>query len=349
VKAVRWHGRRDVRFEQVPDAPEPGAAEVRVRVAWCGICGTDVHEYLHGPFVIPTRPHPVTGVAAPVVIGHEVAGVVDEVGGGVRGLEAGQPVALDGLIPCRSCAACGAGLPNLCRTFAHIGFSAPGGGLAEALTVPASMAVVPAADVPLDVLALAEPVSVAVRAVGRAALRAGQELLVLGAGTIGLAVAEVCRIDHDAEVVLADRSAWRLDKAARLGFGTLHAGELPGLAGSWDVPVAFDCTGAPEAVGLAMPLVSPGGRVVVVGFPATPASVDLADLALREVSLVGTMSHLVTSDFPRAVGLLASRQLRAAELVTSRIPLADAVPEGLDRLAGPDGQEQVKILVSPEL
>jgi threonine dehydrogenase-like Zn-dependent dehydrogenase len=131
-----------------------------------------------------------------------------------------------------------------------------------------------------------------------ALLNGALELLVLGAGTIGLAVAEVCRIDHDAEVVLADRSAWRPDTAARLGFGTLHAGELHGLAGSWDVPVVFDCTGASEAVGLAMPLVAPGGRVVVVGFPATPASVDLADLALREISLVGTMSHLVTSDVP---------------------------------------------------
>jgi (R,R)-butanediol dehydrogenase/meso-butanediol dehydrogenase/diacetyl reductase len=149
---------------------EPGAAEVRVRVAWCGICGTDVHEYLHGPFVIPTRPHPTTGAAAAVVIGHEVAGIVDEVGGGVRGLEPGQPVALDGLIGSRSCVACGAGLPNLCRSFAHVGFSASAGGLAEARTMPASMVVVPAAEVPLDVLALAEPVSVAVRAVGRAAV-----------------------------------------------------------------------------------------------------------------------------------------------------------------------------------
>jgi len=349
VKAVRWHGRRDVRYGEVPDAPEPGPDEVRVRVAWCGLCGTDVHEYLHGPFVIPTRPHPITGVSAPVIIGHEVAGVVDEVGGGVRGLEPGQPVALDGLIPCRSCDACLAGLPNLCRTFAHIGFSASGGGLAEALTVPASMAVAPDAEVPLDVLALAEPVSVAVRSVGRAALRSGRELLVLGAGTIGLAVAEVCRIEHDAEVVLADRSAWRLDMAARLGFRTLHVEELPGLAGSWDVPAVFDCTGAPEAVGLAMPLVSPGGRIVVVGFPATPGSVDLAQLALREISLVGTMSHLVASDFPRAVRLLVSGDLRAGDLITGRIPLADTVPRGLDRLAGPDRQEQIKILVSPDL
>jgi (R,R)-butanediol dehydrogenase/meso-butanediol dehydrogenase/diacetyl reductase len=346
---VRWHGRRDVRYEEVPDAPEPGADEVRVRVAWCGICGTDVHEYLHGPFVIPTEPHPVTGVAAPVIIGHEVAGVVDAVGGGVRGLEPGQPVALDGLIPCRTCDACLAGLPNLCRTFAHIGFSASGGGLAEALTVPAAMAVAPTAEVSLDVLALAEPVSVAVRSVSRAALRPGQELLVLGAGTIGLAVAEVCRIEHGAGVVLADRSAWRLDKAARLGFRTVHADQLPGIAGSWDVPVVFDCTGAPEAVGMAMPLVSPGGRIVVAGFPAAPASVDLADLALREISLVGTMSHLVTSDFPRAVRLLDSGELRAGELVTKRIPLAETVTQGLDRLAGPDGREQIKILVSPDL
>jgi (R,R)-butanediol dehydrogenase / meso-butanediol dehydrogenase / diacetyl reductase len=349
VRAVRWHGRGDVRYERVPDAPEPGADEVRVRVAWCGICGTDVHEYLHGPFVIPTRPHPVTGVAAPVVIGHEVAGTVDAVGGGVRGLEPGQPVALDGLIPCRSCDPCRAGLPNLCRTFAHIGFSASGGGLAEALTVPAAMAVAPAGEVPLDVLALAEPVSVAVRAVGRAALQPGQELLVLGAGTIGLAVAEVGRIEHGAAVVLADTSAWRLDRAMRLGFRALRVDELRGLAGSWDVPAVFDCTGSPEAVGLAMPLVSPGGRIVVVGFPATPGRVDLAQLALREVSLVGTMSHLVTSDFPRAVRLLVSGELRAGELITDRIPLEDTVPRGLDRLAGPDGQRQIKILVSPAL
>jgi (R,R)-butanediol dehydrogenase/meso-butanediol dehydrogenase/diacetyl reductase len=345
---VRWHGRRDVRYEEVPDAPAPGADEVRVRVAWCGLCGTDVHEYLHGPFVIPTRPHPVTGVAAPVIIGHEVAGVVDAVGGGVRGLEPGQPVALDGLIPCRSCDPCRAGLPNLCRTFAHIGFSAAGGGLAEALTVPASMAVAPDAEVRLDVLALAEPVSVAVRSVGRAALRPGQELLVLGAGTIGLAVAEVCRIEHGSDVVLGDTSAWRLGTAGRLGFRTLRSDELPGLVGSWDVPVVIDCSGAPEAVGLALPLVSPGGRIVVVGFPATPASVDLAQLALREISLIGTMSHLVTSDFPSAVRLLVSGGLRATELITARIRLEDTVPLGLDRLAGPDRQEQIKILVAPE-
>jgi (R,R)-butanediol dehydrogenase/meso-butanediol dehydrogenase/diacetyl reductase len=266
----------------------------------------------------------------------------------VRGLEPGQPVALDGLIPCGSCDACLEGLPNLCRTFAHIGFSASGGGLAEALTVPAAMAVAPGADVPLDVLALAEPVSVAVRSVGKAALRPGQELLIIGAGTIGLAVAEVCRIEHDAEVVLADRAPWRLAKAGRLGFRTTHADELPGLVGSWDVPVVFDCTGAPEAVGLALPLVSPGGRIVVVGFPATPASIDLAELALREISLVGTMSHLVASDFPRAVRLLDSGDLRAGELITKRIPLEETVTEGLDRLAGPGREEQIKILVSPE-
>jgi (R,R)-butanediol dehydrogenase / meso-butanediol dehydrogenase / diacetyl reductase len=346
MKAVRWHGRHDVRYEEVEDAAPPGAGEVRVRVAWCGLCGTDVHEYLHGPLVIPTRPHPVTGLAAPVTLGHEVAGVVDATGRDVRGLEPGQPVALDGLIPCRSCDACQAGLPNLCRTLGHIGFSFPGG-LAEALTVPASMAVAPEVEVPLDVLAFAEPASVAVRCADRAELRQGQELLVVGAGSIGLAVAEVCRAEHGAEVVLTDTAAWRLGKAGRLGYRTLRPDELRGLAGEWDVPTVIDCTGAPQVVGLALPFVAPGGRIVVAGLPAEPGSLDLADLALREISIVGTMSHLGRTDFRRAVELLASGEVRAAELLTKRISLADTVPQGLDCLAGPDGQEQIKILVSP--
>src|SRR5258707_9299443 len=96
MKALRWHAREDVRLEDVEDARPPEPDEIRIEVEWCGICGTDVEEYTSGPIVIPTRPHPLTGLQAPIIIGHEVAGRVIDVGKDVRNLKAGQRVGLDG-------------------------------------------------------------------------------------------------------------------------------------------------------------------------------------------------------------------------------------------------------------
>ncbi|MGH8882579.1 MAG: zinc-dependent alcohol dehydrogenase, partial [Stackebrandtia sp.] len=158
MRAVRWHGRGDVRVERVPPAPDPGPGEVRVRVAWCGLCGTDVHEHRSGPFYIS---------AAPMIIGHEIAGWVDAVGDDVPGLAAGDLVGLNGLLPCGACAQCARGAYHLCPIFGHIGFTAAGG-LAELVTVPAAMVVAAPSGLDSDLAALGEPFAVALHGVRQA-------------------------------------------------------------------------------------------------------------------------------------------------------------------------------------
>lgn len=115
MKAARYHGQRDVRVEDVP-VPHPGEGQVQIAVEWCGLCGSDLHEYLHGPAFLPTpdRPHPLTGAAIPIVQGHEFAGVVAERGPGVVGLSEGDRVAVEPLIVCGRCVACRQGRYNIC-------------------------------------------------------------------------------------------------------------------------------------------------------------------------------------------------------------------------------------------
>src|SRR5580765_2923810 len=115
MKAAVWHGREDVRVEDVADPPPPPSGQVQVEVAWCGICGTDLHEYLGGPLYIPTKAaHPVTGVRAPVIIGHEMSGRVTAVGDGVDDFAVGDRIAACPIIGCGQCRWCKSGSMGQC-------------------------------------------------------------------------------------------------------------------------------------------------------------------------------------------------------------------------------------------
>lgn len=336
MRAVRWHGRHDVRYESVPLAPPPGPGEIRVRVAWCGLCGSDLHEYLSGPFQIPVRTHAVTGRAAPITLGHEIAGWVADVGPGVTVPAVGDLVALNALLPCGTCRPCARGDVHLCPVLGHLGMSADGG-LAELVTVPAGMAVPVPPHVPADVAALAEPFAVAVHLLRQAGPIAGA--LVVGAGTIGLATALLLR-DKGFEPTLIDVAAPRLAHARALGFTAYRPGGVDA-----ELPLVFECSGAPQGIDTAIRCTEPGGRVVLAGLPAAPSPVDVAAVVLRELRLVGSMSHLVDTDLRPAVDFLATHTDEAARLVTARVPLADTVPGGLDVLAGTDRGDHAKILV----
>ena len=295
-----------------------------MRVAWCGLCGTDVHEYRSGPFYIS---------AAPMIIGHEIAGWVDAVGTEVSVLAEGDLIGLNGLLPCGTCAQCVRGTYHLCPIFGHVGFTAAGG-LAELVTVPAVMAVPAPAGMDSAVAALGEPFAVALHGIRQADRPQGTHCVVVGAGTIGLATALLLRADGNA-VTVTDVAESRLRRAVELGFDT----------NAEPAPVVFECAGAPAAPGTAFGLVEPGGLVVLMGLSETPSTVDFSTVVLREIRVLGSMSHLAEADLAPALAFLAAHGDEARQLVTARIPLADTVACGLDVLAGSGGADHTKILV----
>lgn len=136
MKAVRFHGREDLRFEDIPE-PTCGKGQIKVKPAWCGICGSDLHEYLGGPSLCPTTPHPITGESIPLTFGHEFSGIIEEIGEGVSdkfkvgGRVCVQPIIYDG-----TCGACKDGLINCCYSNGFVGISGWGGGLSEHVVVP---------------------------------------------------------------------------------------------------------------------------------------------------------------------------------------------------------------------
>lgn len=353
MRAVRWHGRGDVRLDMVPDAPLPGPGEIRLRVDWCGICGTDREEWRAGPLFIPTdEPHPMTGTAAPLTLGHEVAGTVTDVGPDVEGFAEGDIVALDGLLTCGTCWWCRRHELTLCPQLASIGLHVDGG-LAEAITVPAKMAIVAPPGLDAETAVLAEPVAVAVRALRRGRLAEGEQVLVQGAGMIGLAAMRAARRLGAASVTMAARSESRRRHAKEMGADAvvdpsgpdflervqeLHDGRGPDLV--------IEAAGTPHACAQATSAARRGGRIVFLGLPAEPGQIDYFELVATERELIGSLSHVWDEDLAEAVTMLGQGLLRADEVVATRIPLEDTVDVGFASMSSKDGAG-VKVLVSP--
>jgi (R,R)-butanediol dehydrogenase / meso-butanediol dehydrogenase / diacetyl reductase len=355
VKAVVWHGRGDVRVEEVAEPASPGPREVKVAVEWCGICGTDLEEWRTGPRFVPVgEPHPLTGRKAPLILGHEVSGRVAELGTGVTGLREGDLVALDALIYCGRCWWCRRHQVTLCPQLAAIGLQTDGG-LAEALTVPAQMCVKVGNGVGSDTAALAEPLAVAVRALRRGRVALNESLVVLGAGMIGIASLVVGRSMGAAPIVVADPIASRREVAKRLGADLVLDPRTPDFLASVrdatdgrGADVAVDAAGSHDSGPLAIAGARPGGRAVIVGLPSHPAAVDLFAFASGEKELIGSLSHVWDEDFAAAVGLVGDGLLEADQVVGLRLGLDEAVERGFASIESTD-LPGVKIQVSPRL
>lgn len=184
MKAAVYHGPNKLEVADVPE-PNPREGTVKLRVGFNGICGTDLHEYYAGPIFIPTAPHPLTGQELPLVMGHEFAGVITEVGPGVSGWREGDRVAVEPIYKCGHCAPCQAGNYNIC---AQIGFHGlmSDGGMAEYTVVPTEMLHRLPDSVSLELGALVEPMSVAYHAATLGEVDAGDTAMVFGAGPIGI-------------------------------------------------------------------------------------------------------------------------------------------------------------------
>lgn len=349
MKALRWHGRGDVRLDEVAE-PAPGPAEVLIRVVTCGICGSDLHEYLHGPLYIPKAPHPLTGVTAPVTLGHEFSGRIVEIGAAATGVRVGDRVTVNPCLLCGECLWCRRGQWNYCARLASLGLSRDGA-MAPLVTAPASGChlLPPAVDDQRG--ASVEPLAVVVHAVRRARLAGGERVAVVGAGPIGLLMLQVLKARGAGWVAVVEPRKERRRLAQELGADAVvdpeaqdPARAVAQLTEGERAAVAFECVGSPAAFATALRTAGKGGRIVLVGLVPETVETNLLGLLAHEKEIVGSSAYV--DEFAEAIGLLAEGRVRIDPLVTVRVPLEDSLPRGIEALLRPE-EGHVKILVTP--
>jgi (R,R)-butanediol dehydrogenase/meso-butanediol dehydrogenase/diacetyl reductase len=351
MKAAVYHGARDVRIDEVP-IPRPRAGEVLLAVQRSGICGTDATEWSQGPVMVPLhRRHPASGHIGPLILGHEFVGeVVDGAADDLQTLPAGTLVATGAGVSCGRCDHCTTGRTNICRSYYTLGLNAPGG-LAEFVTAPvATLRSVPAG-LSVDAAAMAQPLAVGLHAARRAGVRDGDSVVIVGGGAIGTFVLAGLTHLTDADITLIDLPGPKLDRAARHGATrTLAVGELDVVdavrdaTGGRGADVVIEASGAPGQYETAVRMTSTGGRILAVGLPKSRPTLDIVDIALREIVLDSTVAHICDADLAPALDILADGTL-GYEMLDAVIGLDDLVERGLAPLSA--GKVEGKILVSP--
>jgi (R,R)-butanediol dehydrogenase/meso-butanediol dehydrogenase/diacetyl reductase len=352
VQALRFHAARDLRVEDVPEPTEPGAREVVIKVMACGICGTDLHEFVAGPIVTPTEPHPLTGALNPQILGHEFAGDVVAVGAGVTRVAEGDRVAVMPLAYCGSCAYCRRGLQHLCATMACVGLSHPWGGMAELAMVADYQVVRLPDEVSYRQGALIEPTAVAAYGVERGGVRPGDSVLVTGAGPIGALAALCARSAGASTVYVSEPNPARRARAEALEVATVidptsvdvpdrMREETDGLG----VDVAIECSGQPNGFSAAIHSLRKRGTLAQTGLFVGEASVEPMLWALNDLTIVGTWCYWVY-DFDRIAAQIEAGDLPVERAVTSTVILDDA-PDAFARLASGTADE-IKVLIDHE-
>lgn len=349
TRAALWYGARDVRVVDV-EARAPGPGEVAIAVAYCGICGSDLHEYTAGPLAIPvTEAHPESGAIAPIVLGHEFCGTVVEVGPGGSSLAPGDRVAVEPHYRCGTCPRCQNGEYNLCRHFGFAGLMGDGG-MAERAVVPAYMLHRLPEAVSLEQAALFEPAAVALHALRRAGVRSGETVAVVGLGPIGLLVVMLAVRLGAGRVIATDLHAARLELARALGATDVVPADpraaVPHLirqaAGGEGADVAFEVVGSEATLRACLEATRKGGRVVLVGLAGT-VGIDAFAMVNNEQSIITSVGY--RDVYPELIRWVeAGMDLTA--IVTSTIALEDVVREGFETLTR--GGEHIKILVRPK-
>jgi len=343
LKAVRLHGYKDLRLEDVGDPGAPGPGEVLLAPLWCGICGSDLKGYLGNGI----------GADGPLrVMGHELSAEIVAAGPGVDRARVGERVTVMPVEHCGTCVDCRHGAYHLCARKSFLGLYGErglGGGMADLVAVKAYQAL------PLDGLsdeqgALVEPAAVALHAVIEAGVGPGHSVLVVGAGMIGTLVVLAAQAAGAAVVVVSEVNPSRAARAAQFGGVVLEQGAQADLVDQvheitgprHPVDVAFDCAGKPGTLELCMATVRTGGKVsLVAGRKGSPPA-DVAPLQQLPATLIGSLAYSASS-WDRTVALIRAGRFPVERTVTSRIDRDRIVDDGFEALLDPRRAE-LKIL-----
>lgn len=317
--------------------PEPAAGEVLVEMRVTGVCGSDTHAAAgHHPFVsLPYHP------------GHEVVGIVCELGPEVIGVAVEDHVTVEPTLPCWHCKMCSTGRSNLCENLVFFGCGYNQGGMADFFTVPADrLHVIPAGMSDLQA-ALIEPLSTPVHAVRISGGVEGKAVVIIGAGTIGLLVLAAALHAGARTVIMTDMLPSKRDRALRLGADAVFdAGDAnvvdavrSRLGESADV--VFDCVAVQATVDQAILLADKAGTVMIVGVPTGPVTVPLPIVQDHQLRIQGSATYL-PEDYRKAIEIIAAGEVRTEDLVTSQFPLEQVA----QAFAASAGGEEVKVLIT---
>ncbi|MCD6518474.1 MAG: alcohol dehydrogenase catalytic domain-containing protein [Anaerolineae bacterium] len=337
MKAAFWMGPEKIEIREV-ERPTPGPGEALVKVAYGGICGTDLMIYL--------GKHP--RAKAPLVLCHEFSGTIVQADGDA--LAPGTPVVINPLLTCGQCYACRSGIPHVCANLGLVGIDRDGG-FAEYVSVPLQTVRPIPETLPLIEAALIEPLAVAVHAVRASDLSVGDQTAVLGAGPIGNLTAQVARLAGARQVFVSEQSPKRVALAQRLGFEVIDVREkntveaIRQATEGVGVPVVFETAGVQATIDDAGQVARIGGQILQVGMPKTPPTVDMTTLLFREIRRTPIRVYR-ESDFFRAIALAATGRLDLRTPVTHILPLEE-LEKGLE--LAHEATESCKILIAPNL
>ena len=349
--ALRWHGREDLRLEEVSEPVIARPEDVIIEVAFAGVCGTDLHEFSHGPNMIRTAsPHPLNGFLPPVTLGHEFSGRVVDVGGDVADLPTGTRVTVDPCLRCGKCKWCREGSYHICANGGSIGLASDGA-FAQYVSVPRENVIVVPEAVSDQHAALAEPLAVGLHAVLRGGVGPGDTVLILGGGPIGIAALMCAQQAGAAAIFVSEPVPERAAQARRLGAAaTLDPTtqdvrrEVFAATGRVGPDVVIEATGRADQYELAVTAVRRGGHVSLVGISDNPVSVDLRQIVLFERNIHGSLGY--NFDIEKVLALMAGGRLDPSLLITEVVPLADAASMIASLVT--DRSKHLKVLISTE-
>jgi L-iditol 2-dehydrogenase len=341
MRVAMWYHNRDVRVEEMP-IPQIGPGELLVRVAASGICGSDVMEWYRLD-------------RAPLVLGHEIAGEVVEVGEGVEPYKAGDRVAVAHHVPCNTCHYCLSGNPTVCDTLRRTNFDP--GGFAEYVRLPAinvdrGLFLLPD-DLSFEEATFIEPLACVLRGQRRARLQPGQSVLVMGSGISGLLHVQLARALGAGRIVTTDISEYRLEAAKKFGAdAAIDADEyspdrLRALNQGFLADVVIVCTGAVPAIAQALASVERGGTLLFFAptAPGVTTPISINDLFWRTDITLTTSYAGSPADYAVALKLIHAGRVPVREMITHRLSLAEA---GLGFRLVAEAQDSLKVIILPQ-
>jgi L-iditol 2-dehydrogenase len=338
MRAAVWHGGKDIRMEDLPK-PTVGLEEALIKVKAVGICGSELHAY-EG---LSKRRVP------PLVMGHEFAGVVEEVGERTTGIKLGDRVTMHPVVPCRVCEQCLSGRTNLCGARSHVGLDFPGA-FAEYVKAPGRTFYKIPDSMSFEEATLAEPLSVGIHASGLANIRDGDVVLILGSGVIGLSCLIAAR-ERRGTILVSDLVGSRLNFARSLGADAVIDAskadppeEVRRKTAGRGVDTAIEAVGLEKTINQAISSVKPGGRVTIAGLLDEMIRVNILQVTLKEIQLNGSYGR-TDDDFRKSLKILEEDAPTIRRLITHRFPL-DHIGQAFERMSN-ERESAMKIVLIP--